>query len=155
MPGIGLGPPSGFGTSAPRALVTGGLAMAAFTAVVALVMRSDQSTDFAQPVAVDAVVIEQGLIRSGGATRSTCSPLYRFEWEGTTQTARPPTRQAASCVDEGHTVRILVDAANPTRVADPAAEHALRSGFLMVAGLAGAMMLLGALIAWKRRPRTR
>jgi hypothetical protein len=152
MPGIGLGPPAGFGTSAPRALVTGGLAMAAFTAVVALVMRSDQSTDFAQPVAVDAVVIEQGLIRSSAA-RPACSPLYRFEWEGTTRTARPPTRQGASCVDEGHTVRILVDAADPTRVADPAAEHALRSGFLLVAGLAGAMMLLGGIIAWKRRPR--
>lgn len=154
MPGTGLGSASRFSRSAPRALLAGGAVIAMFTAVVAVAMRGDHSAAFAQPVAVDAVVVEPGLMRSG-ASRATCSPLYGFDWEGSSRTARPPTRQAASCVDAGRTVRILVDAADPSRVADPAAEAALRTTFQLAAGLAGSMIVLGAILAARRGRRTR
>lgn len=150
MRGSGPGPSSAVGAAVQRALLTGGVAIAVFTALATFATRGNHSAGFSQAVEIDAVLIEQGLLRSG-ASRPTCSPLYRFEWDGTTKTARPPTRQAASCVGEGRTVRILVDAANPSRVADPAAEKELRSASLSAVGLAGSMILLGAIIAWRRR----
>lgn len=151
MPGTGLGPPSGFGTSAQRALITGGLALAVVVVLTALVNRGAQSGSFANPIIVDAVVVEQGMANSGGATRLRCRPVYRFDWQDGVRTASPSTQDAASCVVEGSTVRIVVDAADPTRVADPAAERSVSRALLIAAIVAAVMIVVGTIIAWKRR----
>lgn len=149
MPGIGL-PSGGIGSTPSRALLWGGVGLVVVAVVFSLGWWRQASPSFERPVEVEATVLEDGFARSGGSS-PTCQPLFTYELDGTTRTARPPTRDAAACVAVGETVTIVVDAQDPERIAQPAGERSVSWALVAALGLGAAMLVVGTLLRVRER----
>ena len=146
------GDPSEMRQTLGRPLLLAGLCLLVVAVVSVLVNRQDPALDadaFNSPVTVEAVVVDAGETREGGAG-TVCAPTYRFELDGSAHEATAATTSASLCAESGTSLKVTVDAADPTRVVAPALERSLATSSLVGFAAAFAMLAAGALLRRRR-----
>ncbi|MDA0268178.1 MAG: hypothetical protein O3A14_14775, partial [Cyanobacteria bacterium] len=109
------------------------------------------AASFAQPTVLEAVVVDPYPRTEGGG--NSCQPLFRYEIQGAVRVTQLPTSNPRSCYDEGQTVLLTVDGANPDRISDPASERYARQTYSTSLGLGSLCLIGGGLWRWQRLGR--
>lgn len=129
-----------------KALITGGASIIGVLLVSLLANRPLYPENYATPVEVSATVVDLGVLPQGGG--QTYKPVFEFQHNDTTWRVSSPTNSRRSHYALGESIKLIIDANNPNRVADPAHLRSRHESLIWVS-LLGTVLIISGLYVHK------
>ena len=144
-------PPRHPRVSPDQTLLYAGVVILVVIIVHEIITKDLRVANFAEPITVDAIVIDPHIRRQGGG--QICQPVFRYELDDKMWVAQLPSSNPRSCYRKDSIVSLSIDIANPERVSDTASERYAQQSWYSTLVMATVMLVSGGLLWWRKSQR--